>query len=447
MACINSNIWRLLILNSKALIKTQSLVIITIIVVAAVGGTAAYVLWNGPISSTDTIKIGIIGDLDHDTGKNVWQAAILAAEQINAEGGVLGRNFTIVAEDDDAYGRHDIAVAMNAFTKLIIVDEADFILDSNSESQYVFPKQDLLAEHNKILISTRATNEDFTQRVLDDYEKYKYYFRAWFNDTSSSTGISDGVITLGNYSGFTKVAILAVDTVAVKRMASEMNSILPQHGFEIVYNGVVAPSVTDFTSYFAAIEESGAQILNPILGRSQSFPFIREYADRQSPLVIWGSYNSAIDFWNLTEGKAEYTTNTGVPITAGYPLTSKTLPAREAYIDRWGEIPIRGAVSAYDVVRFILPDAINRAGTTETEAVIKALEKTDIETSLARRFVFTSSHDTMVGGGQINRPDLDYMMACKFQWQNGTLVPVYPKSLMMETGATYIFPPWQGPWD
>jgi hypothetical protein len=27
------------------------------------------------------------------------------------------------------------------------------------------------------------------------------------------------------------------------------------------------------------------------------------------------------------------------------------------------------------------------------------------------------------------------------------LVPIYPKQLMEEVGATYVYPPWSGPWD
>ena len=42
----------------------------------------------------------------------------------------------------------------------------------------------------------------------------------------------------------------------------------------------------------------------------------------------------------------------------------------------------------YEAAWCILPDAIRRAGTTETETMIKALEATYVETSLAR-FVWT----------------------------------------------------------
>jgi beta-mannanase len=93
-----------------------------------------------------------------------------------------------------------------------------------------------------------------------------------------------------------------------------------------------------------------------------------------------------------------------------------------------------------------LPDAIKRAETIDSDAVVKALESTRIETSLARNFAFTSSHDVMmsaVGPKMINE---GYILPCLFQWQNAKQVPVYPREIMEETGAIFEFPPWSGPW-
>jgi branched-chain amino acid transport system substrate-binding protein len=148
----------------------------------------------------------------------------------------------------------------------------------------------------------------------------------------------------------------------------------------------------------------------------------------------------------VTDGKGEYVSFYGTASVSEYPLTSKTVPTREAYIQRWGSNPRGCSVAAYDIVRFILPDAIKRAGTTETEAVIKALETTNIETSMAGHFMFTSSHDVFVGAAEPNKPAEDYIL-WEFQWQNGVQVPVYPKEIMEEAGVTYRFPPWSGPWN
>jgi branched-chain amino acid transport system substrate-binding protein len=437
------------VLDSKALTKIQAVALIAIIVVGAVAGGLAYMFWGGPAQSTENIRIGVCGDLDVNNGKNVWRGAVLAAEQVNAAGGVLGRNLTIVAEDDDSETPpYDIAVATNALTKLITVDKADYIIASAPYS-IAITYQDISSQNKKILFTVANSIDNLTQRVLDNYDKYKYYFRACQTNASTvSAGLLGDIIAVGNYTGFTRVALLFVDNTASKQGYSGLSKSLPSHGFEVVYGNFFSPDTTDFTSYFSALEAAGAQILVPIVPFGTSAAFVKEWYERQSPTVLWGPILGASEsnFWNLTEGKCDTVSFAGNPAVSGYPLTNKTVPTREAYIQRWGEVPTNAAAGTYDTLRFILPDALKRAGTTETEAVIKALEKTNVETSLARHFVFTSSHDVMVGSDTPNNPAEDYMVMLILQWQNGTQVPVRPYQIMKEAGVTYKYPPWQGPW-
>ena len=151
------------------------------------------------------------------------------------------------------------------------------------------------------------------------------------------------------------------------------------------------------------------------------------------------------DSWERLDSKCNYISTGATPGVVGYPFTSETLAFREAYFNRWNEISLTGG-SAYAVLRYILSDAIERAGIIETDAVIEALEQTSVETTGARNFVFTESHALMMGKNP-NDPDADYAIMMMFQWQNGTQVPVYPIELMEEAGATYTFPDWDGPWD
>ena len=111
-----------------------------------------------------------------------------------------------------------------------------------------------------------------------------------------------------------------------------------------------------------------------------------------------------------------------------------------------GETPGWNTAQAYDTLRFILPDAIERAGTTETEAVIKTLEETSIETTSTNNFVFTSNHDVM-HGENLNDPEADFMIVMAFQWQKEKMVPVYHEKIMQEAGSTITYPDWPGPWD
>ena len=436
--------------DNKALTKIQSVLLIAAVLIALVGGGAAYVFWSGNAQSAETIKIGVCGDLDMGAGRSTLRGTTLAAEQINAQGGILGRNITIIAEDDDSESPpFNIAVATNAITKLITIDKADFIIATGGlQSTIGFSLQDICAEHKKIVFTTVVAIDEFTQRVIDNYAKYKYTFRVVPTNASiSSVGMLGGIITAGKYTGFTKIALLFFDFTTAKTAASYLNETLPENGFQIVYSNLISRETTDFTSYFAAIEASGAEILVPFITGGAGTAFVKEWYERQSPVVVWGVLTEAgnSDFWTVTEGKCDAVTSGGSPTVSGYPLTTKTLPTREAYLQRWGEVPSFTATGAYDALRFILSEAIREAGTTETEAVIKALESTNVETSSARHFVFTSSHDIMVGSNP-NNPAEDYMVVFNFQWQNGTQVPVYPESIMKEAKATYKFPPWNGPW-
>ena len=423
-------------MNSRTLTKIQSVALLAVVVTGLVG-VAAYVILGGQDQASETIKIGIATNLD--TGyKQIWQGAVLAAEEVNAEGGVLGRQFEIVVEDDPG---NDPLVSKNALDRLISHHKANFIFGG---STIPFTAQERCADENIILFCGTYANE-FTQRIVEDYDRYKGSFRAGLgNETSATYGIADSLLTLRNYTGFNKVAIL---TPSSTQIYSGVRDYLGTQEFDIVYQNSYATGTVDFTSYFAAIEASEAEILLAYV-KFGAVPFVKEYHDRQSPFIIWGDTGGMMDkFWEETGGKCEFASFAASPVVAGYPITSKTLPFREAYIERWGEKPNQHAAIGYDLVRFILVDAIRRAGTIETESMVAALEETDIETTMTRRHVYTSDHDIMVGEAGPNRPDEDYLLVCLFQWQNGVPVPVYPQGIMEEGGATYMYPPWSGPWD
>ena len=431
--------------NSKALTRIQS-ILVALIIITILGLTISYVLLNNHGPSSEVIKIGFLGDIDNVNGKAAWQGAVLAADQVNAEGGVLGKQFEIVKADDDGETPpFDVNFATNALNKLITSDKVEFLLSSNQAFPMVY--EEICAEHNIIFFSM-GIDDQMTQLVANNYDRYKGFFRAMTNTSSAVDGLVDSFNTLRDYTGFNKIAYLTIDAPTAKNFTSRVVDSLAEQGFEIVYDNTFPPTTIDFSSYFAAIEESGAEILGPLVMGSPCISFVKEYYDRQSPFVIWGNVNLAAegDFWQKTDGKCESVSFVGFPVVSGYPLTSKVIPMREAYIDQWGEIPTGGSAFSYDLIRFILPDAIKRAGTTETEAVISALEETDVETVLARHFIYTSTHDVFVGKAGPNIPTEDYILVCIFQWQNGIQVPVCPSEIREEAQANYTFPPWNGPW-
>ncbi|MCW4031465.1 MAG: ABC transporter substrate-binding protein [Candidatus Bathyarchaeota archaeon] len=434
-------------LNSKALTKIQSIVLIAVVVVAAVGAGIAYVLFRWEEPSSETIKIGVLSDLNGVSGKHVWQGVILAADEINAEGGILGRQVEVIS-GDRGDGR-DMLVVSSALTRLITYDKVDFIIAQTGGGELGFMCQDIIAEHQKIMIDVSGNTDEFTQRVLDNYNEYKYYFRTIENASSSLRGITDGLMLMRENIGFNKIGYLGVDVGSTKGIMQRLDSFLPENGFDLVYKGAFQVGTFDFSSYFAAAEAAETEVLVTLIFGDEGIPFVKEYYDRQSPMFVYGGLISMAnrpESWEWTEGKCNNVATAGQPIVAGYPITSKTLLTRDLYKDRW-DADITGlGTKGYDALRFLLFDAIERAGTIEPDAVVEALEVTSIETSTARNWVFTSSHDVMIGEN-VHDPDADYQLLMIFQWQDGQLVPVYPEKMMEEAGATYTYPDWSGPWD
>jgi len=428
------------LLDSKALTKIQSIILLAIIVIAAV---VTYVLVTGEDQSSETIKIGICADLDMSRGREMLNGAKLAAEEINAEGGVLGRKIEIFAEDSDIEsGQLDIEKATLALTRLITQDNVDFVIVGGGEDFVI----DTAVEHKKIVFGALSPSDSLTQKVADNYDRYKYFFRLAVNQTTFSTLLVDSLCFLREISGFNKIAYVGLDFPQVRGMTENLDYYLPEvYDFELVYRGLYPADTMDFSSYFASAEAAGAEIMVPLMVNQEGFLFVKEWYDRQSPMVVWGMnvFASLDSGWNATEGKVQHTTGfASSALQLGYPATTKTLVTQKALFDRWGTLPTLQAVATYDCIRFLLYDALKRAQTTETEAVIKALEECNVENSFETDFRFTSSHDHYFSSASTTA------ITMMFQWQeNGTKAIVYPKNIMEETGATYTYPPWSGPWN
>ncbi|MEJ2241269.1 MAG: ABC transporter substrate-binding protein [Candidatus Bathyarchaeota archaeon] len=421
--------------NSKAVSKIQAVLLVLMVIVSALIG--AYLISRGNIKA-NIIRVGVAADLGTANGDSVMHGAILAAEEINAEGGILGRSIEIVEEDtDEADG--DMLKVRVALTKLVTSEKVDY-LTGNLGPVGTSIMQDISAEHKKIFLSTGSFDNTYTLLVQDNYDKYKYFFRIGANETSAFLSLFDSVLTLREITGFNKLGYL-ISATLVEQMRPSFNRLVEVDGFELVYEGAWMGDEVDFSSFFAAAEESGTEMMISFFGPND-VAIIKEWYDRKSPMVIWGIslLSQSNEFWAITEGKCEHQSVFVTPSIVGYPITNKTVPFRDAFINRWNENPTFGSSATYEAIRYLLPDAINRAGTFEPEEVIKALEEIDVETPGRQNFRFTSNHDLL-----LKDDDITGMV---FQWQaNGTRVPVYPKEIMDEAGVTYTYPDWPGPWD
>jgi len=133
----------------------------------------ASMVLTGCRRDSDTVPIGAIFPLSGGVafyGTESRDGALLALEQINADGGLLGKQLVMISEDDE--GNAEITV--NAFTKLTTRNRVSHIVGSSTSG----PTQAIstLAQRNRIvLISPSATNINVTNAG-------DFVFRACFID-------------------------------------------------------------------------------------------------------------------------------------------------------------------------------------------------------------------------------------------------------------------------
>ena len=134
---------------------------------------AASLAFAGGAKDSDAVTIGAIFPLSGGVayyGSESRDGIVLAVEEINAAGGLLGKKINLVSEDDEGNAEKTV----NAFTKLTTRDKITIMLGSSTSG----PTQAIssLAQQNKVvLISPSATNIDVTKAG-------DFIFRACFID-------------------------------------------------------------------------------------------------------------------------------------------------------------------------------------------------------------------------------------------------------------------------
>jgi branched-chain amino acid transport system substrate-binding protein len=405
------------------------------------------------------ITVGIINDMTEIQGEGAWRGAYLACDEINTAGGVtIGSDtyyFGIVAEDTGEAGASPVAAtATAAATKLVTDDGAQFAI-GGFRTEMVLAYQDIFMDEEMLFFGSGASTDVFCQNVLDDYDKYKYFFRTMpINSTSLAISLLSEIAYLDAY--MTTVTGLNISKVAIIRegldwtegMSAFLNGYLPLYGFEIVKEVAypIDAEAADFTTYWQQIDAAGAQITIPIISAQGGILMTSQYAQVQPDCLIAGiDVMAQLDtYWTQTNGACEY--EIVLQSTLRTNKTTKTIPFWDSFLSHYGNEPLYTAIGSYDAM-YCLKLGIEEAQSLDSNAIIPFLEAhyvTDPIEGAGGNIAFTPSHDLFLGYSG----DTIYSATLFTQWQEGgTKVAIssggalYPDWVV--TGQT-LLPDW---WD
>jgi branched-chain amino acid transport system substrate-binding protein len=387
----------------------------------ALGTAAAAVLMtSGAALAADPIRIGVIAEAQAIAGASIPQAAQLAADEINANGGVDGRKIEIVSYDNHSSS----ADSVRAFQRAVNEDKVNAVIASYI-SEVVLALEPWASRLKTPFVTPGAASNEISKSVHADYEKNKYTFHGYLTSAALALSVCDGAKDLLVDKMHMKTAvIMSEDAAWTKPLDIGYEECLPKIGLKVLDHIRFSPDTTDFTPIFNKIEGSKPDVIITGISHVGVQPTV-QWKNQQVPIPMFGISSQATNetFGKDTNQAAEGVLYQGVS-GPGVAVTPKSVPFAEAFKKKFGNYPSYAGYTAYDEVYYIA-DAVKRAGSTDADKLVAALETTDWEGTIGRVQFYGKddpfTHSIKYGKGLIT--------GLMLQWQGGKQSAVWPKEV------------------
>ncbi len=335
------------------------------------------------------ILLGVPSARAFAEGDTTEKGIILAVEEINAQGGVTvageKRPFKVeIMDTRDLEAGVPVTEALLVVERLILDKKADFIVGGPIRTEAYHAAMDLFSKHKTIsLVNTGVYSPGTGARIAKNYDKYKYSFRLTGHVAVELT--KDLPVLLKGLKedyGFDKSYIMVQDVAHARKSGDLAGKLFPKWGWKVLGKKIYPTGTTDFSLGLLDAKRKGAQFLWVWMDMPEVAILMRQWADLKVPALPMGYARPGQDpdFWKMTEGKAAYLVlavlNAGNVPTRVTPWAERF---NDAWVKRWGKEPSGYSCAAPYMSVYVLKDAIERADTLDTDAVIAALEKTDIQ--------------------------------------------------------------------
>ena len=352
--------------------KTRHITVLVVLLVAVL-----FVFSGNRAMAEKPIVIGCPLSTAFLYGWDAERGIKLAVEEINAKGGVNvgGKKRPLKVEVIDTRDLEPgvpVSEALLAVEKLILDKKADFILGGPVRSEAALAAMSLLSKYKKIsILSTGVLTPKYHAMVAKQYDKYKYCFRIHGEAKQLVGEMFANFTELKKKYGFNNLFIIAQDVSHARGAAKVMKKVALKKGWNVTGVEIYPTGASDFSMGLLKAKKTKTEIINIWMDMPESSILLKQWYDMKIPALPFGSTLAAAEqpgFWKATGGKGEYTlcnvVNAGNAPSNATPWTMKFY---NAYAKKWNVEPEGlGSSSSYMAV-YVLRDAIERAGTLNSD--------------------------------------------------------------------------------
>jgi len=378
-------------LNKRTRVVQILAILISLISGLVVVGCAGSASQNGSPtteSSRTPIKIGVVVDLSGTgalLGSDEKKAAQLFTEEYNGREGVGSGPIELIVRD----GKTSVSEAVSQARDLLYSENVDFIM-TGADSQYALAISDM-AKQTKTIMFSNNSNNAYTMEA-----GHKYAFRVP-NIVEMTQAYSASKYAMEHFADKKRYYLIAHDYAfgrsVVDSFKKDMKELNPS--VEFVGESYVKLTETDYNSYITAILQSNPDVV--FYAWMTGVPFYKQAAPynlSQKMQMLSGYWGGVQDLMVL--GKAEIPVGAVVGSYPWYGLKNKeNQDFVAAFQNKYGEAPKPSAYYVYMSMQ-VITQGIAKAGTLDTDEVIRALEGLNADTIVGKVAMRAFDHQGVV---------------------------------------------------
>src|SRR4030081_2315646 len=329
-------------------------------------------------AQTEQIKIGHLTPLTGFLGALGAYAQLgirMAEEEINAAGGVMGRQLDITSEDSV-----NPATAATKAQRMLDQDGVAVLMgEINSASALTIMQ---VAERNKRLFMQIGARSD----ALRGKNCNKYTFHVDIPSTVMVNAVGKALVR-DDMMKDKKFYTLTADYIFGHDLARAAKSFFDANGGKLIGDELVATDVTDFSPYLLKIRQSKPDVVCSNLAGNQVTNLIKQYAEFGLPYPIVGFNLNTADAWAAGEGNLSGTWPTVWHHDIDTPGSKKFVAD---FIAKHKKPPENHAWIEYVSLK-MMAQAMNETKSTDTDKLIAYFEKeTQFDVLKGRKAYFRS---------------------------------------------------------
>ena len=309
----------------------------------------------------EKIRIGHLTPLTGFLGALGEYAAMgikMAADEINAAGGVMGRPLEVMTEDSV-----NPQVAATKAQRMIERDNVAVLMgEINSASALTISQ--VAARHKKLFVNIGARSD-----ALRGKDCNRYTFHVDIPVTVMVNTVGQSLVRDNMVKG-RKVFALTADYLFGHDLSRVAKKFYADNGATLVADELAATDVTDFSPYLLKIRQARPDFVSTNLAGNQVTNFVKQYAEFGLPFPVVGFNLNTADAWAAGEGNLG-----GIwPTVWHHDLDT---PGSKAFVQnftkRYNKLPENHAWIEYVALK-MMAQAMNATKSTDTEKLIAYFE-------------------------------------------------------------------------